>query len=411
MGQHYLDQKLYSRAEKYFGQGLKIFRNYRCEDDPDIGICLHKLGVIKEALFDDASALDYYLEAIHTFKNINVFVKHVTMASSLHNAALIYMRQRDFHSALDCMTEAFNTKSSAFGSHPRETSESQHFLGIIYLEMKDADSAHFHLTNALNARLECSGVDHLDVARTLFGLGHTHFTRDEFEDAIKCLSEALRISRRRGSSEAESKAELQLGTSYQELGCFEIAIKHLLEALNLMNSSPESSRMDVAQALFRLGICLCETGQLSQSLEKFNECLEMRKVLLGNLHIECANTYESIGIVQQKIECHEEAINSFERALAIKKTSLDKDDEDICVLLHFIGMSLFALEKFEKAVVYFKDSSERKKTHHGRADGEYAMSVIGLASAYAKIGDEYLSVEVRVCRCRVFLIFFTNNLP
>lgn len=357
-------------------------------------MCLHKLGIIKEALNDDSSALDYYLQCIHIFKKSRGFEKNVTMASSLHNAALIYMRQKDFHSALDCMTDAFNTKLSAYGLAHRGTASSQHFLGIIYLEIDDTESAQFHLTSALNTRRECPG-EQLEVARTLFGLGRTHFIRDEFEEVIKCLSEAL-ISRKLGSIDEVSRAELQLGSSYQELGSFEVAMTHLFDALHLLNSTPESNQTDISQALFRLGICFCETGQFMKSLEKFNECLEMRKLLLGNLHIECANTYESIGIVQQKTGCHEEAINSFERALAIKKTSLDEDDEDVCVLLHFIGISLFELNKFKEAIGYFQASSERKKKYRGREDEEYALSVIGLAAAYSKMDNEHLAVEVRL---------------
>lgn len=403
MGHLYLDQLLYSRAEKYFGQGLNILQNSRCANDTDISMCLHKLGIVKEALFDDSSALDYYLQCIHIFKKSRGFEKNVTVASSLHNAALIYMRQKDFRSALDCMTDAFNTKLSAFGLAHRETALSQHFLGIIYLEIDDTESAQFHLTSALYTRRECPG-EQLEVARTLFGLGRTHFIRDEFEEVIKFLSEALIISRKLESSEEVSRAELQLGSSYQELGRFEIAMTHLFDALHLLNSTPESNRTDISQALFRLGICFCETGQFMKSLEKFNECLEMRKLLLGNLHIECANTYESIGIVQQKTGYHEEAINSFERALAIKKASLDEDDEDVCVLLHFIGISLFELNKFKEAIGYFQASSERMKKYRGREDQEYALSVIGLAAAYSKMDDEHRAVEVRLSPLLISLI-------
>ncbi len=69
----------------------------------------------------------------------------------------------------------------------------------------------------------------------------------------------------------------------------------------------------------------------------------------------------SIGIVQQKRGCHEDAIHSFERALAIKKSSLDDGDEDFCVILHFIGSSLFALGRFSDSLSYFKDSSESEE--------------------------------------------------
>ena len=100
--------------------------------------------------------------------------------------------------------------------------------------------------------------------------------------------------------------------------------------------------------------------------------------------------------MQQKTECHEDAIHSFERALAIKKTSLDDNDEDLCILLHFIGSSLFALKRYDEAVGYFKDSTERKKMHYGRADEEYAMSVIDLAASYAKIQDKHHAMKVRL---------------
>ena len=170
---------------------------------------------------------------------------------------------------------------------------------------------------------------------------------------------------------------------------------HLLEALHLMVSAHGANHLDVAQALFRLGICFCEINRYSDSLEKFQECLEIRISLLGNLHVECANTFESIGIVQQKTGCHEDAIHSFERALAIKKTSLKEDDEDFCILLHFIGSSLFALKRYKDAVDRFRDSAERKKRHYGPADEEYVMSVIDLALACAKLGDEKQSMEVR----------------
>lgn len=383
--------------EHYFQRGLRIFRVKMEKDHPDIAMCIHKLGVIKEALSKDERALDYYLQSVYVFKNIGASEKNVTLAFSLHNAALIYTRQKEFITALDCMTEALDTKTAALGATHSETAASQHYLGTIYLELEDSEAALFHFKGALKIRVECFGTENLDVAVTLYGLAMAHFMRDEFEESIDCLIENLRVLRKFACDEEEvSKAELLLGSSYQELGQFDTAKDHLLESLHMLVSAHGVNHLDVAQALFRLGICFCETNEYSVSLEKFKECLEIRATLLGNLHIECANTYESIGIVQQKTECHEDAIHSFERALAIKRTSLEENDEDFCVLLHFIGSSLFELERYDDAVGYFSESAERKKNHYGRTDEDYANSVIDLAAAYAKIGDEHRSMEVRL---------------
>ena len=98
-------------------------------------------------------------------------------------------------------------------------------------------------------------------------------------------------------NEEVSKAQLLLRSSYQELGNYDVAIGHLVEALHIMVSSHRENQIDIAQALFRLGICFCEIYQYEESLKKSKECLEIGTSLLGNLHIECANTYKSIGSV------------------------------------------------------------------------------------------------------------------
>ena len=397
MGQLYVDQKLYPTAEKYCEQGLRIFQINVEVNQLDIATCLHKLGVIKEALLDDESALECYLQSIHIFKSNGGFENNVTMACSLHNAGSVYLRGKKLTTALEFMTEAFHTKTASLGARHFETAASQHYLGIIYMELEDTETALCNLRDALNVRVECFGTEHLSVAGTMYCLGQTHYLRDEFKEAIDCFVENLRVLRKLGCGDEEvSKAQLLIGSSYQEVGSFDVAIGHLVEALRIMVSLHSENHLDVAQALFRLGICFCEINQYSESLKKFNECLDIRTSLMGNLHIECANTYESIGIVQQKMDCHEEAIHSFERALAIKRTSLDDDDGDVCILLHFIGSSLFSLKRYGEAIVYFFDAAERKKNLHGRTDEEYVMSVIDLAAAYAKTGDEHHAMEVRL---------------
>jgi tetratricopeptide (TPR) repeat protein len=132
MGQLYVDQKLYNNAEKYCERGLRIFQINVEVNQLDIAMCMHKLGVIKEALLDDESALEFYLQSIYIFKNNGGFKKNVTMACSLHNAVSVYLRQNIFTTALEYMTEAFHTKTASLGARHFETAASQHCLGIIY---------------------------------------------------------------------------------------------------------------------------------------------------------------------------------------------------------------------------------------------------------------------------------------
>ena len=177
MGQLYLDRKIYSTAEKYFLRGCRIFHSLR-NDHPDIAMCLHKLGVIKEALLDDDAALKYYLDSINIFKSNVEQERNVSLSFCLHNASLIYTKQKEFSVALDCMIEAVNTKIAFLGASHFETASSQHCLGTIYMELEDLDSALNHFKNALQTRVECFGTENLDVASTLYSLVQVHFGRD-----------------------------------------------------------------------------------------------------------------------------------------------------------------------------------------------------------------------------------------
>jgi len=394
VGQLYLSKKQHLTAQKFFEEGLTVFRRQLGKDHPDVAICMHNMGIIKEAMSNDATASYHYRESIHIFKSGVDASSNATLAFSLHNLSLIYVRQNEFEVALEYMSEAYEIKLRGLGADSPEAASSQHWLGSIHSELGSYDDALTEFKGALKVRVTCYGTENCDVAKTLFGLGQVHFKVDEFPEAVECLNESLRVLRKFGHNDGDvTKAILLLGNSYQELGQYDEAKESLLEALDMIENVFGTNHIDASLALFRLGICYCETNDYTESLDRFQECLEIRTSLLGNRDIECANTYESIGIVQQKRGCHEDAIHSFERALAIKKSSLDDGDEDFCVILHFIGSSLFALGRYSDSLSYFKDSSERKRIHYGDQDEDYAMSVIDLAAAYAKVGNEQQAME------------------
>ena len=222
MGQLYFDQNLFTSADNYFKRGLKVFQVELEHDHPDIAMCMHRLGAIREALSDDKGALEHYLQTIHMFKSNGASKKNATLAFSLHSAALIYYRQGNFSTACEKALDALDAKIDVFGAHHFETASSHHWLGTILLELNDPDSSLAHYKDALKHRVEYFGTEHLDVAGTLYGLGATHFAKDEFEESIECLIESLRVLRLvECDDEQVSKSELMLGSCFQEIGQFE----------------------------------------------------------------------------------------------------------------------------------------------------------------------------------------------
>jgi tetratricopeptide (TPR) repeat protein len=405
IGQVYLTQGICYTARNYFEAALDIFEG-ESSRLLDIAVCLYCIGVIQEESSEDGS-LDNYLRAIQIFKSENANTSaasiatglqkyDVIMANCLHQAAKSYVRDNNYASALEYMNEAFDIRKERFGVDHAETTDSQHWLGIIHLALGEDELALSQFKRALKGRVALFGTEHHDVAETLYGLAEVHFKRDELPECLECINENLRLysTQLKCDNKMISRSKLMLGSCYQELGRYDEAKEQLSEALQLLVTvHGKQQHLDVADAHFRLGICDCETNDLDESIEHFKTAALMRSALLGDLDIECANTYESLGIVQQKKLAHNDAVSSFEKALAIKRASLPEVDEDIAVIQHFIGTSLFEIEKYDEALHFFSNSSDIKKTLYGSHDQEYAMALLDKAAALAKIGENRLSME------------------
>jgi tetratricopeptide (TPR) repeat protein len=400
IGQNYLSQgQHHDLAKSYFDAALGTF-----EGDPncalDTAVCLYSVGLIQDETSEDG-CLENCTQAIQIFKAKSTQLSSGlqnydrVFARSLHHVAKHYAQQKRCVEALEFMTEAYEVKTGILGAHHEETAESQHWLGIIHLALGDDELALHEFKAALKTRVSLFGTEHSAVAESLYGLAEVHFKRDELAECRECILENIRITDSLKSDvNIVSRSKLMMGSCYQELGQFDEAKENLAESLELLISAHGGDKhLDIAEAHFRLGICLCETKNYDSSMDHFKACATIRSSLLGDLDIECANTYESLGIVQQKSSLHDDAILSFEKALAIKRASLPEVDEDIAVLLSFIGTSLFAVEKFDEALHFFSSSADIKKELFGSMDQDYVMTLLDKASALTKVGDDKQAME------------------
>eukprot|EP00956_Cyclotella_meneghiniana_P029108 scaffold69513_cov76-Cyclotella_meneghiniana.AAC.3 len=408
IGQIYFLMKDHGMAKNFFEEALSMFEKGSLSRSLDVAVCFYAIGVIQDETAEDGS-LENYLMAIQKFREEDIDTSHTVslamglkkydhvMAKCLHMTAKSYVAENNYEDGLHYMNEAYAMKKDVYGTNHEETAESRHWLGVIHLALNDVDIALALFKGALKTRVNLFGTENNSVAETLYGLAEVHFKRNELHESIECINENLRlasISSLNSNVNMIPRSKLMLGSCYQELGQYEKAKTHLLESIDLLTSVHGGNRhLDIADAHFRLGICDCETNELDSSEEHFRTAALLQSSLLGDLDIELANTYESLGIVQQKKLCHDDAITAFEKALAIKRTSLPEIDEDIALLLHFIGTSMFAIEKYNDALQFFTASADMKKELYGMHDSEYALALLDKAAALAKVGDDRLSME------------------
>ena len=119
-----------------------------------------------------------------------------------------------------------------------------------------------------------------EIAENLSKLGHVHCERSEWDSAVDCFSDCLKIR----------------------------------EATRSNNTS---SSILVADALFDLGTALNKALDTKRSMQFFTDALKEYRLHLDENHLKIAKCHSSIGEVYEKENELTQAINSLEKAAGI----------------------------------------------------------------------------------------------
>ena len=88
----------------------------------------------------------------------------------------------------------------------------------------------------------------------------------------------------------------------------------------------------------------------------FQTLLSAHRSKHGELHHLIGSTLHNIGIVLLRSEKYEDALESFEKAVRIRKGSIGRDHADVAVSLVKVGISQLLLHKFDNALLTFREA-------------------------------------------------------
>jgi len=187
------------------------------------------------------------------------------------------------------------------------------------------------------------------------GLTLHHYGQVRTPERMKQKKELyLELGRRKLESNPSPRSHFELAIQYQELGYFEQAIPHFLEA----NQSKEFRIADLY-----LGICFSKAGKLGDArfhLSRAQDCLP-----------RSAELYCELGVVNTKEGKVQEAVTAFKHALAIDTVSV--------AALCYLGSLLISQDRVAEGTAFLRRAVE--------IDCHHFDSWINLASAYERAGD------------------------
>ncbi|CAK7338988.1 unnamed protein product [Dovyalis caffra] len=201
------------------------------------------------------------------------------VASSCNNLAELFRVQKQFDKAEPLYWEAIKILEESFGPEDIRVGAALHNLGQFYLMQRKLDEAAKCYEHAMKIKRRVLGLNHTDYADTLYHLGMVLYLLGKEKDAEALIQESIKIL------EVHDYAA-QLVLMYLKSNRLPEAENVQRKVLQIMELSKGWNSMDTVIVAERLALTLQSIGQIKEAKELLERCLEARKSLLPEDHIQ-----------------------------------------------------------------------------------------------------------------------------
>ena len=213
-----------------------------------------------------------------------------------------------------------------------------------------------------------------EIARDLpLALGQFFYSRRLFDDWRATLDTSLKIARRRGDQNEESKALTKLGWALIEVRQFEKAIAACHAAVAIFRELPD--RQGEGEALNNLGIALRQVNRLEEAISTSQDAAAIFREAPDPRGEGIALT--NIGLALGSVGRLEEAITAHEDAAAICRSIGDRHEE--AAALTNLGSALQQAGRLEEAITTCQDAVAIYRQTGDRHGEGTALGRLGLA--------------------------------
>lgn len=212
------------------------------------------------------------------------------VASSCNNLAELFRVQKQFDKAEPLYWEAIKILEESFGPEDIRVGAALHNLGQFYLMQRKLDEADKCYEHAVKIKRRVLGLNHTDYADTLYHLGMVLYLLGKEKDAEALIQESIKILEENGMGDSITCIRrLQfLSQMYLKSNRLAEAEDVQRKVLQIMELSKGWNSMDTVIVAERLALTLQSIEKIKEAKELLERCLEARKSLLPEDHIQIA---------------------------------------------------------------------------------------------------------------------------
>ena len=355
------EEASYEKALAWYDRSKSIMKRSGSADRKMEARIMLRVGMVKFAMDDWTEGLRLVSEAREMLLAV-LGPDHEELAECVHSCGLVHLKTANAAEARDCFRSALKIRRNRLHHDDPALGDSLHGLGVSLLELQRLEDANTCLQEALRLRLHNYGDSHPAVGETHrflgqveLGLGQHRLSMDHFQEAIRvgmaelntrsisdgdykdlnsCFEAAISLSRRGVYPERLGKLFHEQGTLQTAKDRYRDALNSFTEAIQVYKSLHGEEHLNVANALFNVGVCLKETGDIDRAMKCFSRALSITSSQLGEDHEQVAETLQQMAEVYNLKNDTRGAIKWCEKALQVRRY---KEDHALATLLNFAG--------------------------------------------------------------------------
>ncbi|XP_052189057.1 uncharacterized protein LOC127799249 isoform X7 [Diospyros lotus] len=287
--------------------------------------------------------------------------KDAHVASACNNLAELYRVKKAFDKAEPLYLEAVKILEVSFGSEDVRVAAALHNLGQLYLVQRKLQEARMCYERALKIKRGVLGHGHVDYADTMYHLGTVLYLQGDEKDAETLIQDSVMILEEGGLGESNIclRRRCHLAQIYiksNRLAEGENVQRKILHAMELTKGW---NSLDTVLAAEGLCLTLQSLGNLTEAKDLLERCLEARKTILPEDHIQVAANMLYIARVQML------SLNQ-QRKLDTSETidELNKAKDLLGHSIRIAQQALYKSAKEENKLKHYRVSRQTRKDEH-----------------------------------------------
>lgn len=372
----------YDQAMEQFDDAKKIYIELQQDQSAsrDVASAISCMGNVKNRIGELDAALERYEEALAMYKavqadSIEQEAKSIAtndVTATLKVIGMVHAKKGEPESAMVYFSEALALlQTSGAESTPigRETKASVLTrMASILVKNGDLEKAMSHYREAYELTVRSRGTtNHPDVAGILHYIGGTLHKRGEFDEAMDCYQEAIRVyhSTLGPGNPTVAGTLVMVGSIHYKRRNLDSAMMFYREALRLNRDAYGLHHPDIAPILKSIGTILTKKGEYKEAYGIFRDVLSIKCAIYGTGNPEVAGAYKSLGNVHYKLGELADAERQYRHALNIYRRARGEEHPDTMAARTTIEHIRYWMKERGQRQV-----DERHTRSSGRPDGE-----------------------------------------